>query len=229
MIRPFDRLNAEPVRGVLDARAPFFSFDGRWLGFFEGQELKKMAVSGGPPSLVCRFTGNALGVPSWGPDDTIVFATSDRATGLLSVKASGGEPRVLTKPDAGQGQLDHSSPFVLPSGKAILFAAGSLGSPIDAQVGVLDLETGQTKILIRAGSQPSYVETGHLIYTTAGTLFAVRFDPVRLEVLSDPVPIVEDLATAFGSRGWPTACPVRARWRICRLDPAGHQIGLLYG
>ncbi len=75
-----------------------------------------------------------------------------------------------------------------------------LGSPIDAQVGVLDLETGQTKILIPAGSQPSYVETGHLIYTTAGTLFAVRFDPVRLEVLSDPVPIVEDLATAFGSR-----------------------------
>ena len=93
MIHAFERLNAEPVRGVLDARAPFFSFDGRWLGFFEGQELKRDRRFGWATELGMPVYRKRLGVPTWGPDDTIVFATSDRATGLFSVRASGGEPR----------------------------------------------------------------------------------------------------------------------------------------
>jgi len=32
-------------------------------------------------------------------------------------------------------------------------------------------------------------------YAVAGTLRAVRFDPVKLEVLSDPVPVVDQVTT----------------------------------
>jgi dipeptidyl aminopeptidase/acylaminoacyl peptidase len=63
------------------------------------------------------------------------------------------------------------------------------------QVAVLDLRTGQRKTLIRGASQATYVETGHLVYVSAGTLRAVRFDPVRLEVSGDPVPVVEQVLT----------------------------------
>ena len=60
-----------------------------------------------------------------------------------------------------------------------------------AQVAVLDLKTGQRKTLIRGGSDAQYVETGHLIFAAAGALRAVRFDPLRLELLGDPVTVVE--------------------------------------
>ena len=53
------------------------------------------------------------------------------------------------------------------------------------------MKTGQRKTLIRGGSDAQYVETGHLIFAAAGALRAVRFDPVRLEVLGDPVTVVE--------------------------------------
>ena len=59
------------------------------------------------------------------------------------------------------------------------------------QVAVLDLKTGQRKTLIRGGSDAQYVETGHLIFAAAGALRAVRFDLARLEVLGDPVTVVE--------------------------------------
>ena len=39
------------------------------------------------------------------------------------------------------------------------------------------------------------MDPGYLVYAVAGTLRAVRFDPVKLEVLSDPVPVVESVTT----------------------------------
>src|SRR5205807_2667190 len=107
----------------------------------------------------------------------------------------GGEPKILTRPDPKQSEQDHVFPFVLPSGDAVLFTI-TTGSGLDnSQVAVLDLKTGQRKILIRGGGQAEYVESGHLIYAAAGTLRAVRFDPVRLEVLGDPVPVLDQVLT----------------------------------
>jgi hypothetical protein len=64
---------------------------------------------------------------------------------------------------------------------------GEANSP---HVAALDLKTGQRKRLI-GGADAQYVDTGHLIFAVAGALRAVRFDPVRLEVLGDPVPVAE--------------------------------------
>ncbi len=75
----------------------------------------------------------------------------------------------------------------------------SLGAPgQDNRLAVLDLETGQRTALIRGASHAEYVETGHLVYVASGTLRTVRFDPARLEVLSDPVPVVESVRTTGG-------------------------------
>jgi serine/threonine-protein kinase len=86
----------------------------------------------------------------------------------------------------------------LPGGRGVLFTTGAAGPEASAQVAVLDLTNGQRKTLIRGGSQAEYVDSsagskqgGYLIYAAAGALRAVRFDPVRLEVLGDPVTVVE--------------------------------------
>ena len=196
MVRAIDQLDAVPLRGITGARAPFMSPDGRWVGFFSGAELKKVSITGGPPITLCRIPGTPRGA-SWGQDDTIVFATSDAGTGLLSVPAGGGEPKVLTKPDLAQGERDHMFPSMLPGGRAVLFTITPNNGAIEnAQVAVLDLTTGQRKTLIRGGSSAEYVDTGHLVFAAAGTLRAVRFDLGRLEVLGDPVPVVEQVSTA---------------------------------
>jgi eukaryotic-like serine/threonine-protein kinase len=205
MVRAIDQLEAVPLRGIATVAFPFISPDGRWVGFFSvvgagsgvggpGGDLKKISITGGPPQTLCQYHGTARGA-TWGPDDTIVFATNDPSTGLLSVPAGGGAPKVLTKPDAARGEQDHLFPSLLPGGRAVLFTISVAGGIENGQVAVLDLQTGQQKTLVRGGSDAQYVETGHLVYASAGTLRAVRFDPDRLEVLGDPVPVVERMTT----------------------------------
>ena len=133
--------------------------------------LKKVWIAGaGPRSRCARLPGFARGA-SWGPNGTIVFATSDGATGLLSVPSGGGEPTVLTKPDQAQGEVDHLFPSVLPDGRAVLFTiVSSPSQPEKDQVAVLDLKTGERKTVIRGGRQGEYVDGGFLVYA---------FPPVR--------------------------------------------------
>src|SRR5215831_5777447 len=201
-VRSLDQLDPRILTGISGIRSPFISPDGHWIGFFEGNggEIKKVSILGGPPIALCKYTGNPFEA-SWGADDTIVFATNDRATGLLSVGAGGGEPKVLTTPDTAHGEVDHVFPFVLPGGRAVLFTIVMQGQTTDnAQIAVLDLKTGQKKTLIRGGSDARYVDTGHLIYGVAGTIRAVRFDLGRLEVTSDPIPVAERV-TMSGTTG----------------------------
>ncbi len=194
VVRPLNGLDVTPLAGTVGADA-FMSPNGSWVGFFGLDELRKVSITGGPPITVCRISSVPRGA-SWGPDDTIVFAVADTRTGLLSVPASGGEPKVLTavKP----GELGHFFPFVLPGGRAVLFTIAGDDAET-AQVAVLDVGTGKRKTLIRGGSDARYVDTGHLVYTAGGALRAVRFDLDRLEVASDPVVVVEDVS--FGTTG----------------------------
>ncbi len=196
MVRATDQLDARQLAGI-GALGVHFSPDSRWIGFFTPTELKKISLTGGPAITLGAVSGTSLGA-SWGDDNTVVFATGDLRTGLWRVSADGGEPTVLTTPDAAQRESDHVFPSVLPGGRGVLFTITDAGQSNNAQVAVLDLRTGQRKTLVQGGSQAEYVdpsagtgEAGYLIYAMAGTLRAVRFDPVRLEVLGDPVTVVE--------------------------------------
>ena len=204
MVRALDQLETAPLPGMTNARAPFFSPNGRWIGFFDRLDegvgtgpvrrgaLRRVSLSGGPSVVLAQVAGASRGA-SWGADDSIVFATSDTATGLLRVSANGGETTVLTTPDAAQGERDHYFPSVLPGNRGVLFTVVKTGR--EQQLAVLDLQTNRRKTLIRSGSQAEYVETGHLIYADAGTLWAVRFDLARLELVGDAVPVVEHVMT----------------------------------
>lgn len=209
-VRALDQLAPTQLQGTAGARAPFFSPDNQWIGFFNGSvnggfELKKVLMTGGPSIVISRIVGSVVGSnwaevvgASWAEDDTIVFATTDRATGLMRVPAGGGDSAVLTRPDQARSELDHVLPFVLPGGKAVVFTSVNAGSAANTyDIAALDLTTGQHRILIRGASHSEYVAPGsgagpgYLVYAAAGALSAVRFDPARLAVLSGPVPLVE--------------------------------------
>jgi serine/threonine-protein kinase len=189
-VRSIDQLEAVSLGSIDDttlATTPFFDPDSQWIGYVEAGYLKKVSVTGGPSITICK--ANQPRGASWGPDNTIYFATTDPTTGLFSVSAAGGEPKLLTTPDTSHGELDHWFPSVLPGGQAILFTITS-NKAEESQIAVLDLKTGTKKKLIRGG-QAEYVDSGHIVYAASATLRAVRFDVSRLAVLSDPVPVVE--------------------------------------
>jgi len=191
-VRRIDELESRPLAGIEGARSPFFSPDGRWVGFFESSELKKVSVTGGPAVAICGVTGTPRGA-SWSSDETIVFATGDSNTGLSIVASGGGEPRLLTTPADGEG--DHVLPSVLPDGQAVLYTI-SVQEVENSQIALLDLETGQSTILVRGGSQAEYVEPGYLVYGTSGTLRGQRFDLASREVTSDAVPVLDHVRMA---------------------------------
>jgi serine/threonine protein kinase len=199
MVRRIDQLDSTRLEsGTRDARSPFFSPDGKWIGYFGGGgRLVKISVAGGAAVDICRTSGASRGA-AWGLDDTIVFATG--STGLQTVPARGGEPKPLTKPDLPNGEGPYGYPEFVPDAHAVLFTALPASMSLDAaQIVALDLRTGQRKVLIRGGSSARYLDTGYLLYAANNTLRAVRFDPAKLEVLGDPIPVLEGVMNASGA------------------------------
>ena len=114
---------------------------------------------------------------------------------------SGGEPEEITTVDPEQG-LNHAWPHILPGGRAVLFTIQPAGAIENAQIAVLNLDTGEQRVLVPGGSYPRYSPTGHLIYGVSGTLRAVAFDVDRLEVTDpNPVPVLAGVVTQGQWRG----------------------------
>ena len=66
----------EPIEGTAGGDMPFFSPDGAWLGFAADGKLKKVAIGGGQPTVICDAP-EPRGA-SWGDNGTIVFAPAVR-------------------------------------------------------------------------------------------------------------------------------------------------------
>jgi serine/threonine-protein kinase len=196
-VRALDSLEPIAIATGRGVRGPFVSPDGQWVGFFDAElRMMKVPITGGPAiPIVERIDGAGSRGASWGPDDTIVFATTLTATGLQQVSASGGPVKVVTRPDRNRGETDHLWPHLLPGG-AVLFTVISAANPDSSSIAVLDFSTGKTKTLVRGGQEASYIEGGRLVYAASGTLRAISFDPQRLEVRGAPVPVLPRLVTS---------------------------------
>ena len=194
-VRALDAL--EPVSVFTGApRGPFVSPDGQWIGFVDRGAVKKIPIAGGPAVTLAALDGPVPSGATWGPDDTIIFATTNPATGLQRVTAKGGPTTIL---DAGrwrEGRSRSRWPGMAPGGQAALFTIrGVIGGVEATQVAVLNVQTGARTVLVRGGSHAHYVPNGYLVYATAGTLWACGIDPVRLEVRGTPVAVVRDVVT----------------------------------
>jgi serine/threonine-protein kinase len=193
-VRSLDQLQATALSGTENARDPFFSPDGQWLGFFADGKLKKISIQGGAAVKVCDAPNDRGG--SWDEDGTIVF-TPDNRVALSKVSSAGGRPEPLTTLDKQTGEVTHRWPQVLPGGKAVLFTSSVNGTNYeDAEIIVYSMSSGQRKTVQRGGFHGRYLPgTGHLVYMHEGTMFAAPFDLKRLEVSGQPVPILEGVVT----------------------------------
>jgi serine/threonine-protein kinase len=195
-LRPMSGLDSSVIPGAEPAIGPVFSPDGESLVFWYGS-LKRMAATGGAAVNLCELDLPPAGV-TWS-DEGIVFADF---RGILRVSPDGGTPELLISNNADDMVY---APQLLP-GRALLFAmvkqqAAAADRWDEAQIVVQSLATGARKTLVEAGSHAQFVPTGHLVYVSGGTLFAIRFDLDRLETTGRPVPIVEGVRRGEGRAG----------------------------
>ena len=174
---------------------PFFSPDGRWVGFLSNGRIFKAPVDGGPPILVASAPSLSPTSPgaTWGADGSIVFAAG--AAGLMRVADSGGTPEVLTTPDVSRGEVTHISPQFIGDGQ-VLFSIRT--NDDQWRVGVLSRATGKWEWFPRLGriAGATYVEEGrHLVYAQAGKLYAVPVDLSRRTFTGAGVPLPEAVYT----------------------------------
>jgi len=198
-VRRLDAL--EPTLVAEQASAPFFSPDGRWVGYESEDKLWKVPAEGGRPITICDAP--SMHGASWGVDDTIVFSEGSAQTQLSRVAASGGRPATLLEPEA--LRIDESGiqetalcyPAHLPDGASAVFTSmDDAGHPIG--IWVVDLATRERRLLLRGGGNAQYLPTGYLLYAREGALWQVAFDPLRRSVTGVPARVLEGVAGGAG-------------------------------
>jgi serine/threonine-protein kinase len=195
-VRPLDRRVALPIPGTEGAYHPFFSPDGQWVGFLVGRELRKVSVSGGPPITLSQLIEPWTAV--WLPDGRIVVAEY-LGTRLGLVPADGGLPTPLTwRPGRRVVQAQ-----VLPDGQWLLYASAGRTlhlRSVETGAGFVftsdGLVAGEPSRAVEPlrGSEPRYLESGHIVFAMSGgdgVLMAMPFDAERREVLGPAMPVLD--------------------------------------
>jgi serine/threonine-protein kinase len=193
--RSLDRFESVPLAGTEDAANPFFSPDGKWIGFFASGKLKKIALEGGAP--VTLADARAPRGEAWLPDDSILMTAANNL-GVLRVPARGGAPEPFTV--LGAGELSHRWPRPVPGGTAVLFSIWNDTGWEPSRIAVQRLGEREHHVIVESGGYPRAVVDagtgrGYLVYARAEGLLAAPFDVQSLTVTGPSVPIVDDVVT----------------------------------
>jgi eukaryotic-like serine/threonine-protein kinase len=195
VVRARDRVEMTElsVQGDSSFGAPFFSPDGQWIAYFDGQRLIKAPADGGPAVAIVEVGPSAIG--DWSSAG-IVFADMN---GVFRVSPDGGVVQRLAMELGANEQAVF--PQFMPGKNAVLFTVlptrtntpVNLASLPSARVDVLDLKSGKRRTILRGGGRAQYVSTGHLVYLLRDALYAVAFDADRLELRGEPVQVVSGI------------------------------------
>jgi len=193
--RRLDQPKATVLGGTEGAARLFFSPDGQWVGFYADTKLNKISVEGG---AVVTVSDVPSAHASWGDDGSIVLERPGK--GLVRIPPGGGSPTPVT--EVSSVELTHAFPQILPGSRAVLFLAVPLSYDGDqSRIEVVSLADHRRKILVQGGTSPHYLMSGHLVYASKGTLFAIPFDLGKLEIRGTAISVLDQVAFRPSSSG----------------------------
>jgi eukaryotic-like serine/threonine-protein kinase len=232
-IRSLDSPVPRRVSGTEGASRPFWSPDGRFVGFGTDGNLKRVDPDGGPVQIIASLAFPFAGA-TWNRDGVILFAPANRAP-LSRVPAAGGTAEPVTVLDGARGENSHRWPSFLPDGRHFLFTARA-ALPEHTGVYVGSLDSPETKWLLPAQSPAVYVASGFLLFARDGALLAQRFDARTLELSGDVHAITGQVpqqtegawaAFAASADGTVLAWGARAAKRLIWFDRNGTEVGVV--
>ena len=198
--RSMDGFEVRPIPDTSSSFNPFFSRDGRMLGFIRNTQVCVAALDGSNQRCLGEARGFASG--TFAPDGSIVYSTlangADTVPGLWRVPSSGGDPVRVTQVDPAKGEREHGYPHVLPDGAHVIYTVFA-----DAQrsLAIAPLAGGPSRTLLGKAMRGYYVPTGHLLYwdEAQGQLDAIAFDLEHLEVVGRPIELGIDMSLTHDS------------------------------
>src|SRR5688572_6546875 len=183
--RDLDSFETRPLAGTEGALHPFFSPDGRSLGFLTNDKLKTYSFVTGTTTSICDVATGVTG--TWTADDRVFFA-AEEGRRLFRVDVHGGAPVVVAEPREG-----FRFGRVTPDGKSVFVTYRQAGIGADfAEVRLLNLATKDVKTLTTDGYDARLTPGGNLVFGRSGRVFAARFDSER-QTIGDPLPIASDV------------------------------------
>jgi len=186
-VRPLGELRARELAGTEGAQMPFFSPDGRWIGYESNGRLFKVLVTGSTPVFLSELS-QMLGA-TWAPGDRIVASMNGR---LVVVPAAGGAAEVVAgvQGDPERGVLA-AWPLALPDGKTVLYTLMEASTSVP-RIAAARLDGGDGRSLDLPGGAALAVLDGLLVYAAVeGAIMAVPFDAARLRTSGTPAPVLD--------------------------------------
>jgi serine/threonine protein kinase len=194
-VRSLSSDSAQALEGTAGAAHPFWSPDGRNIGFFAGGKVMRIAATGGPIATVADAPNSRGG--SWSANDVIVFAP-DFVGPMAKVSAQGGTAEPATVLDRAK-HTTHRWPWFLPDGKHFIFLATSHTGGDPKQNGIYfgSLDSKETHQVLASDSAAQY-EPGYLLYRSSTALVAQPFDPQKGILSGSAIPLVSNLRDDVG-------------------------------
>ena len=190
-LRPLNGLSAQLVGGSEDARSrPFWSPDSRHIGFFAGDKLKKVPVSGGPSQVICDAPTGADGTWSERGRDPLRRSPADP---IYRVPAAGGIPKPVLGINTEKGITAVMWPEFLPDGRRFLFVMDNSDGERNIALGSLDSE--EFTVLGPTESRVQFVAPDRILYVSEDTLVAQPFDPSSGKLTGEPQPIADQVGS----------------------------------
>ena len=169
------------------------------LGFFADNKLKKIDASGGTVETLDSSVSPGRG-GTWNQDGIILF-NSGRGKGIQRIHSSGGASTPVTALNENLGEIAHRWPFFLPDGNHFLYLARTRSSEETNKVYLTSLDGRNPTPLLNSNSNAIYAAPGYLLYWREGTLRAQRFDPERLALMGEALPVASNVRFDASSQG----------------------------
>jgi len=183
-LRRLDDRAARVIPGTEGAWDPRFSPDGRSIAFLHRSSgtIRVTPLEG--VTIQAVASGAQMYGLSWGTDGYLYY-DQDGGAGLTRVPARGGTPQVFL------GSGDPETPDPLPDGRHVLYTECCSDT---ASVGIVDVETGEARLLDVRASRARYLDTGHLLLWSSTGLRAVAFDARRLALRGEPFTVLDSVS-----------------------------------
>lgn len=197
-VRHFAEGTARVIPNTEGYFGPFFSPDGKWLGFVSKGRLMKMPADGGPALTICEF-GSANSF-AWLDDGTIVWGSG--VSGLWRVSADGGTPVQLAKlgkelktnpPNLKVFGMD--TPLAVPGADYVLACGWDGFTTEDYRLYAVSLSDGSVRLVMKTATEPRLIARDRLLFTRGTTVMSVGFDPVRGTTVGEPTVALEKVRT----------------------------------
>ena len=198
-VRDLSDMTARALPETSGAWYPFWSPDGRYLGFFADGKLKRIDLRGGSPKVIAEAPSGRGG--SWGKGDVILFSPNLHAA-IHRVPASGGTPTPVTRFDP-ETENNHRWPHFLPDARQFLYSVRTrvAGQAEVDRLMLGSLDSTDATLLIDDATNAAYVEPGYVLYGRSGNLYAWRFDSDSRRLIGQPVPVVQEKLSLWGPKG----------------------------